>query len=105
MEAMVVAGGRAHHFADLGTGSSEEAEWLALVHAAELASALGLADIVLLGDAAAVIAQAMGKAKCRNFPDHRRRFEAAIAGVAAWRLRHIARTQNLAGIALARLRA
>lgn len=101
METAVVIGGKAYHRSDLGQGSSEEAEWLALLHAIEQAEALALREIILLGDASNVIAQANGAARCRKFPDHLARFRAGIAGFAHWRLRHIRRTQNLAGIALA----
>ena len=104
METMVVVRGEAHHRADLGAGTSEEAEWLALLDAVALAEALGLRDILLLGDAIGVVAQAQGEAKSRNFPEHRAAFAAAVAGFERWRLRHLPRGQNLAGIALARLR-
>lgn len=102
MEAAVVVNGKLHHRAGLGRGSSEEAEWLALLRALELAGELGLRDIILLGDAAGVIAQANGASKCRNFPHHQARFSEAAAGFASVRLRHVSRMQNLAGIALER---
>ena len=104
METMVVARGESHHRADHGLGSSEEAEWLALLDAVVLARSLGLRDILLLGDSAGVVAQAQGEGRSRNFPQHRAAFAAAVGGFAHWRLRHIPRNQNLAGIALARLR-
>jgi ribonuclease HI len=101
---MVVAKGCSHHRADHASGTSEEAEWLALLDAVALAREIGLHDILLLGDAAGVIGQANGTAKSRNFPHHRAVFEAEVVVFDRWRLRHIPRTQNLAGIALARLR-
>ena len=104
METMVVVKGECHHRSDLGSGTSEEAEWLALLDAVALARSLRLRDILLLGDAVGVVAQAQGEAKSRNFPQHRAAFAAAVAGVAGWRLRHVPRSQNLAGIALSRLR-
>lgn len=96
--------GKLHHRTGLGSGSSEEAEWLALLHALDVAREVGVADVLLLGDAAGVIAQANGASKCRNFPQHEVRFREAAVGFATVRLRHVSRTQNLAGIALARAR-
>ena len=104
METMVVARGEARHRTDLGLGTSEEAEWLALLDAVALARSFGLPDVLLLGDAAGVVAQAQGEGRSRNFPQHRAAFATAVGGFARWRLRHIPRNQNLAGIALARLR-
>lgn len=104
METMVVARGQTHYRSDLGLGTSEEAEWLALLDAVALAKALSLRDILLLGDAVGVVAQAQGEAKSRNFPQHRAAFATAVGRFARWRLRHVPRTQNLAGIALACLR-
>ena len=66
MQVAVVARGVVHHVASLGHGSSEQAEWLALLHGLRVAEATGERDILLLGDAAGVIAQANGAAKCRN---------------------------------------
>ena len=104
METAVVVNNIVHHRRDLGRGGSEEAEWLALLHALEIAASLGLSDILLRGDAAGVIAQANGTIPARACAHHRARFLALKAGFAAVRLRHIPRTQNLAGIALARAR-
>ncbi|MET4897045.1 hypothetical protein RN629_07715 [Sphingomonadaceae bacterium jetA1] len=103
MEWAVVLRGRARLARGLGPGGSMAAEWLALIAATRLVIEEGLTDALLLGDAAAVIAQAQGTVRvppsCRAL--HR-----------AWcdlppppgrlRLRHIRRTQNLAGIALAK---
>ena len=104
MEMAVVAQGETHIVRDIGHGSSGDAEWLALIHALKVAQSLGAADFVLLGDSASVVAQASGAAKCRG---------TALAHCAALlaltpdgtppRIRHIKRSQNLAGIALARL--
>ncbi|MBM3929280.1 MAG: reverse transcriptase-like protein, partial [Sphingomonadales bacterium] len=63
MELAVVVGGRMHVAQGLGTGTSMEAEWRALITAVRLAVALAIEDAVLLGDAAAVIAQASGAAR------------------------------------------
>ena len=105
MEIAVVVRGAVHHVADLGFGSSEMAEWLALLHAVDLAATLGVRDIVLLGDAIGVVNQAMGKAKCRNpaLAACRNRFEQRRAEFDRVRVRHVARNQNLAGIALVRI--
>ena len=101
MHAAVVVKGEALHHSDLGFGSSEEAEWLALLFALEVAEVRGLRDIILLGDSASVLAQASGTAKSRRFPDHLERFRSRAASFAGVRLRHVGRAQNLAGIALA----
>ncbi|HEX7751997.1 MAG TPA: reverse transcriptase-like protein [Novosphingobium sp.] len=104
MELAVVAAGRTHVRRDLGHGTSHDAEWLALIEALRFAQALGLADYVLLGDAAAVIGPATGAVKCRA---HARTHLRALHGLAGThglpRIRYVKRAQNLAGIALARL--
>jgi ribonuclease HI len=99
MEIAVVARGDVMVERDVGHGTSMDAEWLALLRAAEMARAIG-GDAVLLGDSRAVIAQATGLAKCRE--PRFREFLERYRALGAPRLRHIARTQNLAGIALAR---
>jgi len=104
IEAAVVMGGQARIRRDLGHGSSMDAEWLALIEALTMARSLGLADFLLLGDAAAVIAQASGRAKCpASAREHRDAFRALIGDGPAPRLRYVRRAQNLAGIALAKL--
>ncbi|MEK9211542.1 reverse transcriptase-like protein [Sphingomonas sp. 2378] len=102
MEWAVVLGGRTHITRDLGPGSSMTAEWLALIAAMRAAQEAGVDDVLLLGDAAAVIAQAMGKVRVP--PAHREHFAlwSTLPRPPRFRLRHIKRTQNLAGIALAR---
>ena len=99
MEIAIVARGVVTIDRELGTGTSMDAEWLALLRAAEMAREIGGA-VVLLGDSRAVIAQTAGLAKCREprFRDYLARYRA----LGSPRLRYIARTQNLAGIALAR---
>lgn len=102
MEVAVVIGGRAHVSRDLGLGTSMDAEWLALIEAMRRAHADQVADPLLLGDAAAVIAQATGGIRCpRQFQHHLDRFHALPQPSGRVRLRYIKRTQNLAGIALA----
>lgn len=104
MEWAVVAGGRDHVARGLGAGTSMDAEWLALIAAARLAASLELADAVLLGDAAAVIAQASGKVRVPPaYRGHAAAF-AAMPRAGRLRLRYIKRTQNLAGIVLEKAR-
>jgi len=104
MEVAVVARGKAYVLRDIGQGTNDDAEWLALIHAITTARALGLSDYVLLGDAATIIAQANGIAKCRGVGiGHLATLETLLAGDPPPRIRHIRRAQNLAGIALARL--
>ena len=104
MEIAVVALGQTTILPDLGQGTSSDAEWLALIHALTIAQSLGRADYVLLGDSANVVAQASGTAKCRGEAvRHLERFRALASSTSPPRVRHVKRSQNLAGIALARL--
>ncbi len=102
MECAVVTGGETHVRTDLGHGSSHDAEWLALVEALRFARARGLADIVLLGDALAVIAVVNGKAKpVASAARHLAAFR-DLAQECRVSVRYVRRAQNLAGIALNR---
>ena len=106
MEAAVVVRGAIHLFDDLGFGTNSDAEWLALIRAAELAQTMGLADIVLMGDAKEVIRQANtalrhGPTAKAATPGHTARFLSLAASLGPVRIRWIKREQNLAGIALA----
>jgi ribonuclease HI len=103
MEAAVVARGVTHTFRDLGHGTNNDAEWLALIAALRVAQDLQVADFVLLGDAATVIHQANGTWKCRSsaLRVHLAAFE-ALRGDDPVQIRKVARSQNLAGIALAK---
>jgi ribonuclease HI len=104
MEIAVVTGGVAEVERDAGQGSSMDAEWLALIAALRLARARGLDDVVLLGDAAAVVAQANGAVTVRgDAAQHLAAFRALVGAGRAPRVRYIKRAQNLAGVALARL--
>ncbi|UVO52694.1 reverse transcriptase-like protein [Sphingomonas sp. SUN039] len=105
MEAAVVARGVTHYFDDLGDGTNNDAEWLALIAALRVAQRLGVTDFVLLGDSALVVAQANGRQRCRTpaLQAHLDAFE-VIGDVRTVRVRKIARSQNLAGIALDRRR-
>ena len=102
MEIAVVVGGAAFITRDLGPGSSMEAEWRALIAALQLANARALGDVVLLGDAAAVIAQATGAVRCPPSCAPQRAMFDALPRPTRLRLRYVKRTQNLAGIALQR---
>lgn len=99
METAVVVKGQSYIRRDLGAGSSMDAEWLALLHAVELANGLDLDDPVFLGDALAVIGQATGAVRCRTEYTHH--LQALEDMSAKPRIRYVKRTQNLAGIALA----
>lgn len=104
MEVAVVAQGETYILRDIGRGTSGDAEWLALIHALKIALSLGATDFVLLGDSASVVAQANGAAKCRGGAiAHSAAFLALMPGDTPPRVRHIKRSQNLAGIALAGL--
>lgn len=104
METAVFARGIFYHRAACGVGSNNDAEWLALIHAAEIAHIIGARDAALLGDSAFVVAGANGKARCRTkdtqaYLDRFRRLAEQFESVI---IRKVARTQNLAGIALAK---
>lgn len=104
MEIAVVAGGQTTILRDLGHGTSEDAEWLALTQALRIAQSLGAMDFVLIGDAADVVAKANGVVKCRGSAAvHLERFRALASSASRSRVRIIKRSQNMAGIALARL--
>jgi len=106
IEVAVVVRGAAYFFDDFGSGTSEDAEWLALRTALRVAQSLGEGEFDLVGDCAGVIAQANGVARCRGeaAAGHEASFRAAAVNGPPRRIRWIARTQNLAGIALERRR-
>jgi ribonuclease HI len=105
IETAVVALGKVHHRAAAGHGSSELAEWTALLDALDVARGLGLRDLLLLGDSAGVVGQANGKAGSGDgAADCHARFLAQITDFERVRVRHIKRNQNLAGIALGQMR-
>ena len=104
MEIAVATGGGVLIERDIGVGSSFDAEWLALIAALRLAQEKGFQDFVLLGDAAAVIAQASGAMRARGAAAEYLAVFRTLAGEGPVpRIRHIGRAQNLAGIALAKL--
>lgn len=106
METAVVLRGVADIRRNLGHGGNEQAEWLALLQALEIAAAHGLRDIILIGDSLSVIRQAAGKQPARSADARacRDRFDQAGGLFERVRLRHTMRAQNLAGIALERAR-
>ncbi|HEX8126749.1 MAG TPA: reverse transcriptase-like protein [Allosphingosinicella sp.] len=103
IEVAVVARGVSYYFDDLGSGTSNDAEWLALTLALRVGQSLGERDFDLIGDCANVIAQANGESRCptQAAAAHRSRFRDLAESSPPKRVRWIARTQNLAGIALA----
>lgn len=102
MELAVVVRGRGHYRGDAGQGSSMDAEWLALLYALEIAASLGLTDLQILGDALSVVNQARGLTKCRSpeMQGYREAFDRLAFRFERIRIRHVGRSQNLAGIAL-----
>ncbi len=104
METAVVVRGREYVRRDLGPGTSLEAEWRALIDAMRIASELGLRDPVFLGDALAVIRPAGGACIGRAASaQHLQLLDTLGYRPGSMRLRHVKRSHNLAGIALARL--
>ena len=96
--------GVSHIRGDLGEGDNSAAEWLALLHAVELAVGLGAQDVLFVGDSAVVIGQATGCSPCRSahLQPFLAAYQAAVAPIARVRLRRVRRGKNLAGIALDR---
>ena len=106
METAVVVRGRSYLQRDLGPGTSMDAEWRALISAMEIAAQLGIANPLFLGDSLAVVRQANGVVKCKGMAvEHRLRLTALYPSTTLLPIRHVKRSQNLAGIALARLHA
>ncbi len=104
MELAVVIRGQAHVRLDAGFGTSQDAEWLALIEAARLIRGLAISDFVILGDALAVIGPATGAVKCRRSAiAHLRVLDDLLPLRDRSNIRYIKRAQNLAGIALANL--
>jgi ribonuclease HI len=106
IEVAVVSHGRAHFRGDLGSGDNNQAEWLALLFAVELAAAESAPDPVFIGDSVLVIEQAKGLWTCRSpqLQPYLAAFTEAVAVFQRIRLRHVRRSRNLAGIALERRR-
>jgi ribonuclease HI len=104
MEIAVVSRGEAHFRDDLGNGDNNEAEWLALLFAVELAAARRPIDVLFVGDSFLVVQQASGAWPCRSeqLRPYLAAFKDAAAVLPGFRLRHVPRSKNLAGIALAR---
>ncbi|RYE73963.1 MAG: reverse transcriptase-like protein [Oxalobacteraceae bacterium] len=76
---------------DLGAGTNNDAEWLALLHAVSVARQLGTADVVLVGDAAQVINQANGAGRRRRaeMQRHLTEFQQHVMAFQRVRVRHI----------------
>ncbi|RJF85816.1 ribonuclease HI family protein [Sphingomonas cavernae] len=106
METAVVARGVTYHRSNLGHGTNNDAEWLALIHALNVALSLGETELELIGDSALVVNQANGVWKCRSadLRTHLTKFEILATHFSRIRIKHIGRSRNLAGIALARQR-
>ena len=106
METAVVLRGITHIRTDLGGGDNSLAEWLVLLHAADLALAAGVADVLFLGDSVMVVEQALGRQRCRDerLRERRDAFLATAAGIGRVHLRAVPRSKNLAGAALERAR-
>jgi ribonuclease HI len=106
MEIAVVSRGQTYIREDLGSGDNNQAEWLALLFAVELATAQGSPDPVFAGDSMLVVQQAMGIWRCRSsqLEPYLAAFQTAVGGLPRVRVRHVRRSKNLAGFALARRR-
>lgn len=107
IEIAVVARGRTFHRTDAGFGTNDDAEWLALLYALDVARSFAANDLLLVGDSALVVNQASGAAKCRShdLQRHLDAFAARATSFARVRLRQVRRHRNLAGIAIEQARA
>lgn len=106
MEYAVVTRGQTWFTPDAGEGDCNRAEWLALLAALALAARMSETDVILCGDSACVIDQIEGRtAPLSAHADCLAAYRNAIVPFSRVRLRHVGRAQNLAGIALERLRA
>ena len=105
METAVVAGGTTYHRTDHGCGDNNDAEWLALIDALNVARDLSVSDVTLFGDSATVIGHVNGESRRlpSRFHDYHAKFSELVSGLHRVRIRRVARTQNLAGISLVRL--
>ena len=104
MEVAVVVAGHTTILRDLGRGTSSDAEWIALIQAMTIARSIELLDFVLIGDSADVIAKANGLVRCRSQDrPYLDQFRGLAGSGSPPRIRQVKRSQNLAGIALARL--
>jgi ribonuclease HI len=105
MQIAVVMRGQSHIKLNMGVGDNNEAEWAALLYAVELAIAAKVPDAVFVGDSKLVIEQARGRWKCRSnhLKPYLTAFQATAEPIGGVKLRHVHRSQNLAGIALAAL--
>ncbi len=105
IEIAVFVRGVLYHKSNVENGTNNDAEWLALLYACEVALSLDAGDVIFIGDAALVVNQASGTAKCRS-PDLQHYLDTFVRlrrGFERVRIRHIGRSQNLAGIMLAKL--
>lgn len=103
IEIAVVVGGKAYFRDDIGSGDNNEAEWLALLFAVELAIASQARDVRFVGDSTLVVQQASGAWPCRSpqLQPYLATFKQAVVAFDRVVLRHVPRSKNLAGIALA----
>lgn len=101
MEAAVVIRGKPQFFDDLGTGTSTDAEWKALLCAIVLAQDLGLQNVEFVGDSLEVTRQASLAASTGHATSWQAAaFLSVLAQYRTGRIRWTKREQNLAGIAL-----
>lgn len=104
MELAVVHRGATHFRDDAGHGDNNQAEWLALLLALELAIADRASDVLFVGDSRLVVQQAKGVWPCRSaqLRPYLAAFQQEAATLPRCVVRHVPRSKNLAGIALAR---
>mgnify|MGYP003335677710 CR=1 FL=1 len=97
-------GGYVKFAGDMNAVSQPSAEWLALRYAAAIAIAAGASDVLFIGDARTIVEQALGRWACRSpqLRPHRDAWLQARKGFDRVHVRHVPRSKNLAGIALAR---
>ena len=101
----MVARGRIYIKREQGEGTNDDAEWMALLYALDIAREQGASDALLVGDSMLVVKQASGAWPCRssNLQRHVADFRAKSQAFDRIRIRHVRRTHNLAGIALEKM--
>jgi ribonuclease HI len=105
MEVGVVACGDKnilYHERNLGRGTNNVAEWLALIYAMRIAISLGQTDVEIVGDSMLVVNQANGTWQCKKeeLKGFLAEFKAIKPSFRSIKVAHVRRAYNLAGIAL-----
>lgn len=107
IEIAVVVRGQTYLKTGTGVGTNDDAEWLALLYALDIARDLGIGEPLFVGDSTLVVKQAGGAWPCRspNLQPHVAAFRRKSQAFDRITMRYVRRSHNLAGIALEAARA